>query len=124
MGNHAAGQAVGLAAEHALSVRLPGEGALAILDRVCLKYQGSDAEFESEDPANPGASHPDYYSYTDPHPKAALGMLMVEAFAPNGLADLPTYAAMLDDAGDEEEAAYEKWEAEVEEPFRRRYRFC
>lgn len=124
MGNHAAGQAVGLAAQHALSVRAPGETALDILDRACRKYRGSDAEFESEDTANPGVVHPDYDSYTDPHPKAALGMLMVEAFAPNGLADLPTYAAMLDGDDPDEEVAFDKWSAEVDAPFTARYGFC
>jgi hypothetical protein len=45
MGNHVAGQAVGLAAEQALSTRQPGETALSILDRICNKYRGSDAEW-------------------------------------------------------------------------------
>jgi hypothetical protein len=127
MGNPAAGHAIGLSAEHALSVRQPGEDALAILDRVCQKYQGKDAEFESEDPDRLGHIHPSYKNYTDPHPQAALGMLMVEAFAPNGLADLPSYVAMLEDADAESEsavvseAAYIKWNQEVETQFLSRY---
>lgn len=124
MGNHVAGQAVGLAAEAALKARQPGQTALTLLDVACLKYRGADAEFEAEDPANPGSVHPNFDNYTDPHPEAALGMLMVEAFAPNGLADLPRYAAMLDGAGDEESAACDAWWAEVYEPFCKRYQFC
>jgi hypothetical protein len=124
MGNHVAGRAVGHAAEIAIKARLQGETALALLDRVCKKYRGYDAEFEAEDPNNPGTVHPDYDSYTDPHPNAALGMLMVEAFAPNGLTDLPKYAAMLNGEGDEEEAACDAWWQDVYEPFRKRYGFC
>jgi hypothetical protein len=125
MGNHVAGQAVGLAAEHALSTRVEGETAMAILDRVCRKYHGADAEWESEDPAKPGSVHPDYEAYTDPHPKAALGMLMIEAFAPNGLADLPRYAPMIEsEEQDVADAAYDLWWAEVSEPFDKRFGFC
>ena len=59
-----------------------------------------------------------------PHPKAALGMLMVEAFAPNGLADLDRYRPMLEDVDPEAgEAADDAWWAEVCEPFRLRYEF-
>lgn len=124
MGNHVAGRAIGLAAEHARLTRKPGDTAIELLDRVCARYRGADAEFEAEDPNHPDQVHPDYDDYTDPHPGAALGMLMVEAFAPNGLQDLPRYAAMLDGVGEEEEAAFDAWAAEVEDPFRRRYGFC
>lgn len=124
MGNHAAGNAIGQAAQHALAVRQPGETALSILDRICKKYRGSDAEFESEDPDAPGSVHPDYEDYRDPHPAAALGVLMLEAFAPNGVADMPKYAPMLDADDPDEEAAYDAWAAEVEQPFRKRFGFC
>lgn len=130
MGNHAAGQAIGLAAEHALSQREPGESALSILDRVCAKYRGYDAEFEAEDPSEPGCQHPEYMHYTDPHPNATLGMLLLEAFAPDGVADLPKYAAMLEGSDETEEGdarkekATEAWWTEVYEPFRARFGFC
>lgn len=133
MGNHAAGYAVGQAAELALSRRQPGETALALLDRACKGHHNTDAEFESTDPDEPHQVHPDYSQVTDPHPMAALGMLMVEAFAPNGLADLPRYTAMLgydpeapdvDAAEAASDAAYGLWDVEVNEPFRARYGFC
>lgn len=127
MGNHVAGRAVGLAAEQALRARQPGETALDLLDRVCVTYRGTDAEFESMDPNDPDSIHPEFEKYTDPHPKAALGMLMLEAFAPNGVADLGLYDAMLgseeDDDGEAEFLACERWSADVNEPFRKRYGF-
>ena len=124
MGNHTVGRAVGLAAEQALLARRPGETALSILDRICTTYRGSDAEFESQDPNNPNRVHPDYGDYRDAHEKAALGMLMIEAFAPNGVADLPRYAPMLIGGHPDEEAACEAWYNEVYEPFRNRFQFC
>lgn len=130
MGNHAAGKAIGLAAELALSRRRPGETALALLDAACRGYHGADAEFEAEDPNNPGQVHPEFGDYRDPHPKAALGMLMLEAFAPNGVTDLARYAPMLgtDPLNDPDQAAqdaaYDLWAAEVDDPFSRRYGFC
>lgn len=123
MGNHATGKAVGLAAELALSQRQPGETALSLLDKVCKGY-GGDAEFDAEDPHDPDSMHPDFFDYRDPHPKAALGMLMLEAFAPNGLADLGRYAPMLDDNLPDSDQANELWWDEVCEPFRKRYGFC
>lgn len=128
MGNHVAGRAVGLAAEQALRARQPGETALDILDRVCETYRRTDAEFESMDPNDPASIHPEFEKYTDPHPKAALGMLMLEAFAPNGVADLGLYDAMMgsendNDEGEAEELAYDRWWDDVYEPFRKRYGF-
>lgn len=124
MGNHVAGRAIGLAAEHAVMTRQPGETAIAILDRICERFRGCDAEFESEDPENPGKVHPEFDDYRDPHPKAALGMLMLEAFAQNGVADQPKYAAMLGGDDDSEIAACDAWWDEICEPFRKRYGFC
>ncbi|MDR0274103.1 MAG: hypothetical protein LBI48_01945 [Burkholderiaceae bacterium] len=117
MGTHAIAKSVGLGAEYALKNRKPGQTALEILDMLCAPWRGCDAEWEAEDPQRPGYMHPEFYDYTDPHPKAALGMLMIEAFAPNGLADLPKYRTGTDEA----EAA---WWAEVYEPFKQRYDFC
>lgn len=129
MGDHYIGREMGRAAEHAVATRKPGETALDILDRICKPHKGRDAEFESEDPDNRGCVHPEYDRYTDPHPKAALGMLMLEAFAPAGIASLPVYAAMLepdeDDEGQEkEEAACDAWWEQVYDPFKARYGFC
>lgn len=125
MGNHTAGDAMGRAAQIAIAKREPGRTALTILDELCEPYRGCDAEFESSDPTRPGHVHPDFDSWCDPHPGAGLGMLMVEAFAPNGLADLPRYAPMLDsDDPAAEEAACDAWFREIEEPFSKRYQFC
>lgn len=123
MGNHVVGKAIGLAAEEATRSRVPGEAPLTILDRICGPYRGADAEFEAEDPSKPGFVHPEFSDYTDPHPKAALGMLMLEAFAPNGVSDLARYAPMFG-TGPGEEAACDAWWAEVYEPFKKRFGFC
>jgi hypothetical protein len=123
MGNHAAGKAMGMAAEEAVRTRKAGERALEMLDRICNPYRGADAEFEAEDPANPGSVHSEFADYTDPHQKAALGMLMLEAFAPNGIADLARYSPMLN-TGPGEEKACDEWWAEVYEPFNKRFNFC
>lgn len=128
MGSHTEGNAMGRAAQAAVKNRQPGQTALEILDEICMPYRNLDAEFEAEDPNHRGQVHPDFNSWTDPHPGAGLGMLMVEAFAPNGLADLPKYAAMMggpdtDEAAEAEEAACDLYEAEVHGPFSKRYAF-
>lgn len=128
MGNHVAGRAIEQAAALLLANRKPGETALQLLDAACTGHRNTDAEFESTNPNDPDQVHPEYASSTDPHPKAALGMLMVEAFAPGGRAALSRYAPMLgsddpDDDGEAEDAAYDLWRAEVYEPFRARYGF-
>jgi hypothetical protein len=115
MGNHAAGLAMGRMAEAVLKRRRPGESALDLLDEICGPYRGCDAEFEA-------AEKETYDSYTDP--TAALGRLMIEAFAPNGAADLDRYAAMFaaeDDEGEDDPT--EAWWDEVYGPFRKRYKF-
>lgn len=124
MGNHDAGLAIGLAAEAAVGNRKEGEAALSILDRICKPYRGCDAEFESRDPENPHNVHPEFDDFRFPHPKAALGMLMLEAFAPNGLADLPRYQPMLGEPGEQEIAACDAWWDEVRDQFTTRYEFC
>lgn len=65
MGNHQAGKAMGLTAVALLANRT-NQTALELLDIICTPYRGCDAEFESEDPANPGSTHPDYHDYTSP----------------------------------------------------------
>lgn len=124
MGNHFVGKAIGLAAEVALSNRKPGDTALSLLDAVCRGHEGCDAEFEAEDPANPGRIHPEINDYCDPHPNAALGMLMLEAFAPNGVADISKYAPMLISNHPDGENATDLWRDEVCIPFSKRYGFC
>lgn len=126
MGNHSAGYAMDRAARLAVSNR-GQRSALSILDDVCSPYRGCDAEFESQNPDEPDEVHPLFDNSTDPHPQSPLGMLLVEAFAPNGLQDLGRYSPFLDDAArgtDAEEAAYDHWESEVYKPFRQRYGFC
>lgn len=70
MGNHVAGQAVGLAAKVVAKIRQQGETALSLLDRACKKYRGCDAEFESEDPSNPGTAHPESTTAIQTHTPA------------------------------------------------------
>lgn len=125
MGNHTVGTAIGLAAEESTRNRRAGESAIDLLDRICNPYRNCDAEFESFDPEHPSCTHPDFGSFLDPHSKAALGMLMVEAFAPTGLAALPRYSAIFDCNADDatSEASSELWWAEVRTPFKARYDF-
>lgn len=124
MGNHTVGLAIGKAAEAAIANRRVGETAISILDRICEPYRGYDAEFESEDPDRPGYVHPEFDDYRHPHSKAALGMLLLEAFAPNGIADLLRYQPMFTETGPAEEVACDDWWSEVREPFAARYEFC
>ena len=62
---------------HAATPPSPAQ-ALATLDAICSSYRGRDAEFESQDPANPTQIHPDYDEDTDP--QAPLGRLIAIAF--------------------------------------------
>ncbi len=123
MGNHTVGQAIERAAIDAKKSRRPGESALDILDRICNPYRNCDAEFESTDQNNPDCVHPDCDDSRHPHPSMALGMLLLEAFAPNGVADAERYRPMLDGTGEAEEMACDAWWAEVREPFSARYNF-
>jgi hypothetical protein len=98
--------------------RKDGESALDILDLACNPWRGADAEFESTDPDNPSQVHPDYDDYRVlPSPMA---LLLVEAFAPNGLAELPRYESEKPD----DDAYGDAYWDEVIEPFEKRYRFC
>jgi hypothetical protein len=135
MGNHSLGKQIGTLAQIAYERRLPGESAISILDRFCYHDGvGGDAEWEAEDPNRPGYCHPVIGNYTDPTPDAALGMLMVEAFAPNGLDDLQKYFGQLgytpsDDREEDSKreaaasASSELWYEEVYKPFKTRYDF-
>lgn len=123
MGNHAAGQAMDRAAQQAVQTRKPGERAIEILDKICKPFRGADAEFESTNPENTDQVHPEFDDCRHPHPKAALGMLLLEAFAPNGLADLERYSPMLSDGPDADDAC-DLWWDEILEPFTNRYGFC
>ena len=124
---------IGCTVQVAYERRLPTETALEILDRYC-SGRGGDAEFEAEDPDNLGHIHPQFSDYRDPCAGAGLGMLMVEAFAPNGLSDLPKYHGVMGykqtgvretDAALESaaEASSDHWHEEVSKPFRTRYGF-
>lgn len=122
MGNHYAGNAMGKSAESLSKIRRPGQSAIELLDAICEPYHGCDAEFEAENPKKRGQVHPDFGDWTEPHLGAALGMLMVEAFAPNGVADLERYRPAFD--GRDDEAALDAWYAEVYDKFKARYEFC
>lgn len=116
MGNLTAGFEMALAAEIGSKSRVPNGSALDLLDQICEPYRNFDAEFEY---AN------EHFNYlTDPHPHSALGMLMVEAFAPNGLNDLDRYSAMISSNSAESEVAKQNWNIEVYKPFNNRYGFC
>ena len=85
MGDHQIGRAMGIAAEAYLRGFHKRKGqvitqkqALSTLDLICSRYAGRDAEFESEDPNNPGHIHPDYSDYTNPN--GPLGQLIAIAF--------------------------------------------
>jgi hypothetical protein len=127
----AAGRTMGWMAHELVVLRRPGDSALEILDLICAPYRDTHAQFEAWHSDLPGRMGDAFERYTDPHPAAWLGMLMVEAFAPHGLADLPRYRAMtearrgarLAPGGAAAETAYLAWWSEVYVPFRMRYGF-
>lgn len=82
MGDPELGRSIALAADAACRHRQPGERAIQILDRICQPHERSAPDFRAVDPHYPGRPHPKLTSYCDPHPDAALGMLMIKAFAP------------------------------------------
>ena len=104
MGNHTVGTAMAKAAEIALKLRRPEHKALELLDLICEHWRGHDAEFDD-------------YASLDGTESPALALLILEAFAPNGLADLAKYSS---DDEDDTDAFYE----EVYSQFRERYAFC
>ena len=121
MGNHEVGRAMGLMAEIALKLRT-NQTALEILDIICEPYRGADAEFEAEDPNNPGHTHPEYCRYTDP--KGPLGVLIQEAF--NSKVNWLTLQRKAEESGnnDKIEGFYESWGNGPEKQFDARYEFC
>jgi hypothetical protein len=121
MGNHEVGRAMGRMAEMALKMRA-NQTALELLDEICEPYRGSDAEFESEDPKNPGNIHPEYCRYTDP--KGPLGVLIREAFDPT--VDWIALQREAEKSGDDDniEEFYESWGTGPEGKFDARYEFC
>lgn len=121
MGNHEVGKAMGRMAEMANNMRTC-QTALDILDEICEPYRGADAEFDAEDPKNPGRQHPDYYRYTDP--MGPLGMLIKEAFDRD--TDWFSLQNEVVKSGDDDklEEFYENWGAGPEALFRARYDFC
>ena len=121
MGNHEVGRAMGRMAEMALKMRTT-QTALGILDKICEPYRGADAEFEAEDPNNPGHAHPEYGSYTDP--KGPLGVLIREAFEPK--VDWIALQREAVKTGDDDkiEEFYESWGNGPEKQFDARYEFC
>ncbi len=121
MGNHYVGRAMGRMAEMALKMRT-NQTALTILDEICEPYRGADAEFESEDPNNPGNINPEYGEYTDPN--GPLCILIREAFDPN--VDWIKLKREAEASGDDDkiEEFYNKWYDGPYTKFRERYEFC
>lgn len=146
MGNHTAGNMIAAFAETLSKQRVseqtlrshgarPDLDALRILDEAVSRARNTpgftpDAEFEASHPTKPGIVHPEISSWTDPHPLAPLGMLMVEAFAPDGLRDLSRYwyangvPMEYPSSSDIEAAACDLWWEEVYKPFKTRYGLC
>jgi len=135
-----AGRAIGLAAEKAVRDRKGGESAFDILDRICRPYEGemvhtADFWMPQHDRERRG-----YNSYSDPHPNAALGMLMLEAFAKNGVRSITRYKLMMeyislsndqsiegrqrsDELIEDAEDNEALWKQEIFQPFFERYKF-
>ena len=92
------------------------------LNQICEPYRGYDAEFEAEDPNNPGHTNPRYCRYTDP--KGPLGILIQEAFEPK--VDWITLQRKIEEIGDDDkmEEFYECWGTGPEKQFSSRYEFC
>ena len=106
MGNHEVGRAMGRSAELAIEMRT-NQTALELLDKICEPYRGADAEFEAEDPDNPGKQHPEYCRYTDP--KGPIGILIREAFDP--MVDWIALQNLAENTNDDEriDDFYDKW---------------
>ncbi len=121
MGNHEAGRAMGCMAGMALRMRT-NQTALALLDEICEPYRGADAEFEADDPNNPGHQHPEYCRYTDP--KGPLGILIREAFEPK--VDWIALQRKIEETANDDliEEFYEIWGNGPEKQFGARYDFC
>ncbi len=121
MGNHEVGRAMGRMAEMALKLRT-NQTALTLLDEICEPYRGCDAEFEAEDPNNPGQTHPEYDRYTDP--KGPLGILIQEAFDP--MVDWIALQRKVKESGDDDELEefHNNWGYGPEKQFVARYDLC
>lgn len=114
MGNHAAGKAMGKTAELMLAHR-GDQSAAALLDAICEPWRNCDAEFEAEDPNNPGKIHPDYTFYTDPN--GPLGILINEVWGENGV----TYMEQVDGVPDP--VPSEDWWEGPRQKFKDHYEF-
>lgn len=120
--NNAVGTIIALAAIEAIAHRQANESAITILDRICGAYRDSDVCFEIENP--PDRPHPDCRNWTQPYASSALGMLLLETFAPKGVSDMVRYSPMLLwNGGGHGEAEIDTWCDEVLEPFTKRYGF-
>ena len=101
------------AAEIALKLRRPEHKALELLDLICEHWRGCDAEFDD-------------YAFLDGIESPALALLILEAFAPNGLADLARYSSDDEDGedGEDDEDDEDAFYEEVYSKFKERYAFC
>jgi len=86
--------------------------AIQILDQICGPFRGTAPDWR----APPGST---LSLYTDPHSSNGFGTLLVEAFAPDGLSDLPFYCK---EAPQGPAQSSVHW-GEVVLPFLRRYGF-
>ena len=115
MGNHSAGRAMGKSAALMLENRCE-QSARSLLDAICKPWKGCDAEFEAEDPNNPGRIHPDYTFYTDPN--GPLGVLILEVWGEQGVDYMETVEGLTHPIPSEEHW----WEGPYAK-FRERYDF-
>jgi hypothetical protein len=82
--------------------------ALSLLDKICMKHSGKDAEFEAVDLQNPSRVNPDYDQSTNP--EAALGKLIGMAFSNSWRDYLQDYAGLVQLKNQD---TLEKWLSEV-----------
>ena len=120
MGNNRLGATFARIAETMVDRRREGETALEILDAAAeaAEIRGMDMDFDDQN-----------------RPDQPLGLLMFEAFAPNGVKDAERYASLEEsiDDGDLEPGSAELEAAQTEfdslyqavhGSFRKRYRLC
>ena len=120
MGNNRLGATFAKIAETMVARRREGETALEILDAAAgaAEIRGMDMDFDDQD-----------------RPSEPLGLLLFEAFAPNGVQDAERYASLEESIDDDEleygspehEAAQTEFDAmheAVHGAFRKRYELC
>ena len=116
-----AGALIALRAVKAVRLR-NGEAAMDVLTRLCQPYAGRSVYWYAFDVYAPWRSPSGYDDFTLPHPNAALGMLILEAFGKNGLASHDRYLPIFGDIlSKESDAAVEAAVDELVRPFERKF---